>query len=224
MARILGIETSSGLCSAAVLVDGDLYEDTRKMERLHNEYVLELIDRVMQRAGIAPALLDGVAFGCGPGSFTGVRIAASVAQGIAFGGNACVLPVASTLALADAAGVAESDAVSGVIPIIRSRRDAYYFASFEALDGRLVPNREVRLFDAVPDWQELDDPAWHLAGPLPTWLGDLVPPDRCHPDAATDGTTVAHLGLAAFQRGEGQPPEFGLPTYVEGDSPWRASR
>lgn len=224
MSRILGIETSGGLCSAAVLVDGDIIEDTRKMERMHNEYVLELIDGVMRRARLAPTSLDGVAFGCGPGSFTGVRIAASVAQGIAFGANACVLPIASTLALADAARAKEVDMPDGVVAVIRSRRDAYYLASLRCVDGRLVPRREACLFEGPPDWQEINDPRWRLAGPIPSWLAEVVPIERWCTDIATDGAVVARLGLAALLRDEGQAPEFGLPIYVRGDSPWRASR
>ena len=228
MPRILGIETSGELCSVALLVDGDAFEDTRKMQRMHNEHVLELVDTVMRRADAVPGSLDGVAFGCGPGSFTGVRIAASVAQGIAFGSDACVLPIASTLALAEAARAEapgfDADEVQGLISIIRSRRDAYYLAGFQCVDSGLRPHREARLLDRAPAWPELDDPQWRVVGPMPSWLADRVSSRRWLADTATDGTTVAKLGIAAFGREEGRSPEFGLPTYIEGDSPWRPSK
>ena len=85
MTTILALETSRSLCSVAVRQGAELIEDTRKVERLHNEVVLTMVDAVCKSAGLARRGIDVVAFGAGPGSFTGVRIAAAVAQGIAFG-------------------------------------------------------------------------------------------------------------------------------------------
>ena len=125
------------------------------MARAHNEHILELVDGVMAAAGLAPGDLDGVAFGCGPGSFTGIRIAASVAQAIAFGADARVLPVSSTLALARAALEGGVPVGAGVIASIRSRRDAWYLAAFALTGGRLVRHRPDCLFTADPGWPEV---------------------------------------------------------------------
>ena len=100
MTTILALETSRALCSVAVQHNSERTEDTRNVERLHNEVVLTMIDSVCKRLAIHKSTIDVVAFAAGPGSFTGVRIAAAVAQGIAFGAGALVVPVESSRAMA----------------------------------------------------------------------------------------------------------------------------
>lgn len=187
------------------------------MARAHNEHILELVDGVMASAGLEAADLDGVAFGCGPGSFTGIRIAASVAQAIAFGADARILPVSSTLALARAALESGVPIRAGVIASIRSRRDAWYLAAFARSGGRLGRHRRDCLVTADPGWPEVRD-GWVLVGDRPEWL----PPQRaCHADVAVSGGLIARLGTEALAAGQGAAPEFGLPVYLSGDSPWK---
>ncbi len=246
MVRILGIETGPGLCSAALYLDGAVHENTRRMERVHNEHLLALIDEVVAAAGLRSGQLDGIAFGCGPGSFTGVRLAASVAQAAALGAGAKVLPVSSSFALAAAAleqktpgsaasGLKQLDGglpgeaadafvdpnrrseQPGVVTSIRSRRDAFYLASFAIHKGKLLPHRSDRLFDACPDWRDFAA-GWPLAGDPPPWLPAEV---EVLSGVVVAAGLIARLGAAAFADGKGLAPELGLPTYVEGDSPWR---
>ena len=94
------------------------------------------------------------AFGCGPGSFTGIRIAAAVAQAVAFGADARILPVSSTLALATAALEAGRSLGDGVVASIRSRRDAWYLAGFAVTDGELRVRHADCLVTADPGWPE----------------------------------------------------------------------
>ena len=219
MSSVLGIETSRGLCSAAVLSGGAVLEESRKMERAHNEHILELVDGVVAAAGLAPGELDGVAFGCGPGSFTGIRIAASVAQAIALGADARILPVSSTLALAKSALEGGVPVGAGVIAGIRSKRDAWYLAAYAHERGELRTRQPDGLFTADPDWPEVRD-GWLLVGDAPAWW----PPQRSHrPDVTASAGLIARMGAAALAAGRGQAPEFGLPVYLSGDSPWRPS-
>ena len=189
------------------------------MERAHNEHILELVDGVLAAAGLAPPDLDGVAFGCGPGSFTGIRIAASVAQAIAFGADARTLPVSSTGALARA--VLESDVPvgAGIVASIRSKRDAWYLAAFAHAGGVLSAHRPDCLFTADPGWSEVQG-GWVLAGDRPDWWS--THPDW-HADVAVSAGLIARLGAEALAAGEGLAPELGLPVYVQGDSPWKPS-
>ena len=219
MVRVLGIETSRQLCSAALLLDGTVREDTRKMERAHNEHILELIDGLAAAAGMAPQELDGIAFGCGPGSFTGVRIAASVAQAVALGAGASVAPVSSTLALAVAA-VEQLAVADGVVVSIRSRRDAFYLASFSIADGEPAVWRPDQLRTDCPDWADFAN-GWPLVGDLPPWL-PADAPVFC--EVTVGAGLIARLGAKAFAEGRALDPELGLPAYVQGDSPWRSSR
>ncbi|MYH16836.1 MAG: tRNA (adenosine(37)-N6)-threonylcarbamoyltransferase complex dimerization subunit type 1 TsaB [Gammaproteobacteria bacterium] len=215
MVRVLGIETSRQLCSAALLLDGTVREDTRKMARAHNEHILGLIDGLFATAGLTPQELDGVAFGCGPGSFTGVRIAAAVAQALALGAGASVAPVSSTLALAVAA-IEQLPVEEGVVVSIRSRRDAFYLASFRIADGEPAACRGDQLLTACPDWADFAN-GWPLVGDPPPWL----PADASVLSEVTVGAgLIARLGARALAEGGGLDPELGLPAYVQGDSPW----
>ena len=187
------------------------------MERAHNEHILELVDGVLAAAGLEPADLDGVAFGCGPGSFTGIRIAASVAQAIAFGADARMLPVSSTLALARAALECGVPIEAGIIASIRSRRDAWYLAGFEVEDGKLGTRRGDSLVTADPGWPEFLD-GWILVGDRPEWLPSQT---VCYADVAVSAGLIARLGTEALAAGRGGAPESGLPVYVAGDSPFK---
>ena len=219
MSCILGIETSRDLCSAAVVSNGAVREDTRRMARAHNQHILELVDGVMGVAGLSAAALDAVAFGCGPGSFTGIRIAAAVAQAVAFGADARILPVSSTLALATAALEAGRSLGDGVVASIRSRRDAWYLAGFAVTDGELRVRHADCLVTADPGWPEFGA-GWTFVGDRPEWL---APATACYSDIAVGAGLIARLGADAFAQGGGRAPDLGLPVYVSGDSPWQPS-
>jgi len=97
MTRILAVETSTEACSCALWCDGELDEDFALIPRLHTQHLLPMVARLLARAQLGFADLDAIAVGRGPGSFTGLRIAMGVAQGLAFAAGLPLLPV-STLA------------------------------------------------------------------------------------------------------------------------------
>ena len=98
--KLLALETSTEACSCALYVDGTISQRVEFAPRKHAELILPMAEQLLAEAQLLPAQLDGVTFGQGPGSFTGVRIACSVAQGIAFAANIPVAPVSSLAALA----------------------------------------------------------------------------------------------------------------------------
>jgi tRNA threonylcarbamoyladenosine biosynthesis protein TsaB len=109
---ILGVETSTEACSAAVGCDGRIIERYALAPREHNRLILPMIEAVLAEAGVGRTQVDAIAFGRGPGSFTGVRIAAGVTQGIAYALDRPVLPVSTLAALAlQGFDEAEGDAV-----------------------------------------------------------------------------------------------------------------
>ena len=98
---ILAIETTGAACSVALADRGGVREHTRIAPRRHNALVLQMIDDLLSSAGMRPRDLDVVAFSAGPGSFTGVRIGAAVAQGVAFGGDLDVVGVPTSELMAE---------------------------------------------------------------------------------------------------------------------------
>jgi tRNA threonylcarbamoyladenosine biosynthesis protein TsaB len=101
--RLLALDTASAQCSVALLDGERLLTRAVNTARDHAKLLLPMVDEVLKEAGLPLAALDGIAFGRGPGSFTGVRIAAAVTQGLAAGADLPVLPVSDLRALAEAA-------------------------------------------------------------------------------------------------------------------------
>lgn len=98
--KLLAVETATEACSVALIIDGEVHERYALAPKTHTQILLPMLDALMAEAGLKPQQLDALAFGCGPGSFTGVRIATGVIQGIAFGADLPVVPVSTLAALA----------------------------------------------------------------------------------------------------------------------------
>ena len=131
--KLLAIETSTDACSVALAVGDDVRVDHRVEPRRHAQLVLPMIDALLAEAGLARGALDGVAFGRGPGSFTGVRIAASVTQGIALGLDIGVVGVSTLRAIAEGCRRELGDTRVGVA--LDARLDEIYWGAFEARGG-----------------------------------------------------------------------------------------
>jgi tRNA threonylcarbamoyladenosine biosynthesis protein TsaB len=100
--KIVAIDTSSIACSVAILLDGDIKSIDRKLPLQQAQSILPMIDELLTQYKVDLKQLDALAFGCGPGSFTGVRIATSVIQGLGFALNLPIIPISSLAALAQA--------------------------------------------------------------------------------------------------------------------------
>ena len=101
--NILALDTCTESCSTALLYQGELFECIEMTQRGHSELILGMLDNVLSQAGIGLSAIDALAFGRGPGSFTGVRVGVGVAQGIAFARDIPVIPISSLAAVAQGA-------------------------------------------------------------------------------------------------------------------------
>jgi tRNA threonylcarbamoyladenosine biosynthesis protein TsaB len=120
---ILALDTSTEACSVALWADGAVTERF-ELGSQHSERILPMTQEALAEAGVALTQIDAVAFGRGPGSFTGLRICAGVAQGLAFGADVPVLPVSSLAALA------QGIEAPGVLAAFDARMDQLYWGAY----------------------------------------------------------------------------------------------
>ncbi|WP_101675212.1 tRNA (adenosine(37)-N6)-threonylcarbamoyltransferase complex dimerization subunit type 1 TsaB [Alloalcanivorax mobilis] len=213
--RILAIETATDACSVALWQDGRVLERFEPGARRQTERVLPLVDAVLAEAGVRLADLDALAFGRGPGAFTGVRVATSVIQGLAF---ACDLPVAPISTLA-ACALAAFDAHPGhprVIAAFDARMGELYLGAYHCQgdEARVV------LEDGLFDPEKVPEPGgddWLLAGSGVAYEEAIRARIRV---AAVDiGVTpragaVARLAAPLVARGLTVPAEQAQPVYL----------
>ncbi len=128
--KILAVETSTEYCSVALWQDGTVSERCELVGQRHSEVLMAMLDAVLKDSGLGIRNVDGIAFGKGPGSFTGVRIACGVAQGLALGADVNVVGVCTLEALAQASGHDK------VIAALDARMGELYLAAYERRNGR----------------------------------------------------------------------------------------
>lgn len=210
--NILAIETSTELCSAALLRDDELFIEEELAPNQHAERLAPMVRRLLARSGVATADLDAIAFGQGPGSFTGLRIACGLAQGLAFGASRPVVPVPSLLALAEQANA------SRVVTALDARMGETYLAAYSRMGG---------------DWEAAIAPGLFPRGALPLlpghdwvatgsgfdafdWLREAYEPQVAlflSGDLPRAGS-LARIAARRLARGEIVLPEAAAPLYL----------
>jgi tRNA threonylcarbamoyladenosine biosynthesis protein TsaB len=210
--NLLAVETSTELCSVALLRGAELFVEETLAENRHSELLVPMVRRILERGRLAPAQMDAFAFGQGPGSFTGIRIACGFVQGLAFGADRPVVPVPSLLALAAATNE------SRVITALDARMGEAYLAAY-ARNG--------------PDWDEVIAPRLVAEGDLPPlpgrrwaatgsgferhpWLREAY---RASVEMRYDGDlpragAVARVAEQRFLRGAAVPAAQAAPLYL----------
>jgi tRNA threonylcarbamoyladenosine biosynthesis protein TsaB len=233
MTVTLCIETSSAYCSLALALEDQVFFRHEELKRRHNEEVLPLLDALYQEAGVVPRDTGLIGFGAGPGSFTGVRIAASIAQGVAMASDCSVVPMAgSEILLRSALAQPKQRRKNGaslVLPskswltVVSSRADAYYLALYtvsEENENLITVVHEDRLYTECPQWLQIGQQSLSLVGPRPPWLSEALVFEQTL-DLAPNAQAMIQTVRRAGSLGQSQPAQQALPIYVEGDSPWK---
>lgn len=128
MPTILAIETSSELASCALLRDGTVSSRESSGVRTHSASILPMVQELLKEAGVALRDVDAIAFGAGPGSFTGVRTACGIAQGLAFGASRPVVPVVTLPAMALACR--QQSGATEILTVLDARMGEVYWAQY----------------------------------------------------------------------------------------------
>lgn len=150
--KLLALDTSSVACSVAIELDGSLFEQHEEQPREHTRLLMPMIRSVLRDAGVQLADLDAIVLGNGPGSFIGMRIAASVAQGLAFGTALEIAPVSSLAAVAVRV-FAESDATEVAVAQDARMNEVYLGIYKREADELPAPRIAERLqaMDVIPE-------------------------------------------------------------------------
>lgn len=211
--RILALDTSTEYCSTALWTDAGLIERDVHAGQRHSELLLGMIDEVLRAAGVPLEALDGIAYGEGPGSFTGLRIACGVTQGLAFAAGLPVAGVSTLLALAQG-----TDA-DRVVCCMDARMNQVYHAAYRRATGGW----------AVVQPPALDSPS---EVPLPAedgWVGcgsgfAAYGPQlearygsrlaRVLPERYPRARDIAQLAAAQFEAGKGLHADAAAPCYI----------
>ncbi|GGL93132.1 tRNA (adenosine(37)-N6)-threonylcarbamoyltransferase complex dimerization subunit type 1 TsaB [Pseudomonas asuensis] len=214
MPTLLAIDTATEACSVALLHEGSVMCRYEVIPRMHAQKVLPMIQELMAESEIALSAVDAIAFGRGPGAFTGVRIAIGVVQGLAFGLDRPVLPVSNLAALAQRAY--RERGVNQVAAAIDARMDEVYWGCYR-LEQEVM---QLTGAEAVlpPEQVYLPETAtgeWFGAGTGWSYVGRMVVPVT-----ETDSNLLPHakdiltLAVPAWTRGDAVPAEEAQPVYL----------
>jgi tRNA threonylcarbamoyladenosine biosynthesis protein TsaB len=212
--RLLAIDTATERCSVALRLDGKVVERSSEQPRGAADLVLPMVESVLQEAGVRLTDLDGIAYGRGPGAFTGVRIGVGVVQGLAFGAGL------QTVGISNLAAVAQQVARAGdrILVCMDARMNQVYWSSFVREQGaELVTPLAAERVDAPEvvtdgDYTVLAGTGFKAYPQLPARLatGDRIVHETVLPKASD----IALLAEAEFRAGRAKPAAEAEPVYV----------
>ncbi|MGP6445609.1 tRNA (adenosine(37)-N6)-threonylcarbamoyltransferase complex dimerization subunit type 1 TsaB [Rahnella aceris] len=225
--RILAIDTATEACSVALYDQGETLAHFELCAREHTQRILPLVQQILAEAGLSLKQLDALAFGRGPGSFTGVRIGIGIAQGLSLGAELPLLPVSTLLTMAQ--GAYRQTGAEQVLAAIDARMGEVYWGEFtrntqgvwsgentetvikpEQLLARTV-ERNGRFATVGTGWEAYP----HLLGESP--VADLFDGKMLLPQAED----MLPLALQLWENGIRVNPEDAEPTYLRNEVTWK---
>lgn len=229
MPCILAIDSSTDACSVAITTTSGIQQKLSVVPREHTQRLLPMVESLLAEHQLALSQCDAIAYGAGPGSFTGLRIGLSVAQGLAYGADIPLVPVSTLKAMAQTAVrlqvVSDGDCI---IPVIDARMDEVYWSAYTVVDQQLNTLTEDSMShpeQAAILTQEQDfDVDQGIKGVGSGWRYDVLQ------KRATDGYTedfypqahdVATLALGEYATGNTVSPLEATPVYLRNEISWQ---
>ncbi len=242
--KVLALDCSTEWCSVALLSQyvgkNKIVERSEQASRKHTQYLLPMVDEVLTESQTRLDQIDAIAFACGPGSFTGLRICIGAVQGLAFGAGLPVVPVSTLKAQAQSLldveqapkfnrTAADSYAIEPgdiILSTLDARMDEVYWAAYRVDDGRLVALGDERL--TAPEMLELEMPhdsckilalgSGHTyCQRMPVLLRGV----HWFSQAYSIARSVAQLALPEVERGATLPAEQATPVYLRDEVAWQ---
>ncbi len=217
--KILALETSSDWCSCALLMGNELLVRAAHTPQRHNQQVLPMIQGLLAEAGVVMGGLTAIAFGAGPGAFTGVRIATSVAQGLGLASGIGLAPISSLAAVAHDGWRRHHQ--RNLLVAFDARRGEVYWGGYRFSEDAMAPT--VVIAEAVSEPQQVNVP------PSDLWVGSGSGWDRYRPllaarvadrlkaviaDQQPQAASIAALALPVVANNALLAPQHALPNYL----------
>lgn len=224
--KILAIDTSTENCSVALAIGDTHYIRSEVAPRDHAKKILPMVDEVLKEAGVALNDLDALAFGRGPGSFTGVRIGIGIAQGLAFGASLNVIPVSTLEAMAQ--GAYRLSKSTSVAVAIDARMSEVYWARYQFVASgkwQLIDDECVIAPEQLIATSRADDELWVSAGT--GWetyveiLNNLPYAVSESPVRFPEAEDMLELAKVRFANGEWVSAEHAEPVYLRDTVTWK---
>ncbi|GAB3004682.1 tRNA (adenosine(37)-N6)-threonylcarbamoyltransferase complex dimerization subunit type 1 TsaB [Psychrosphaera aestuarii] len=222
--KLLALDAATEACSVAIKLDERIFSYFEVCPQQHSQKLLPGVETLLKESKLSLEQFDGILYGCGPGSFTGVRIGVSITQGLAFGADLPVLGVSNLALMAQQA--IEEHGAEQVIAAIDARMSEVYFAIYNNIDGVAVAT----LADMVCKPESIDlsdfklsDNAIAVGTGWGTYQEILSSKVKCEisnitlPDVKFGFTLVEDK----FKNGEGLPAELAQPNYVRDEVTWK---
>lgn len=227
MTGILAIDTSTEACSVAVWIDGQCREEYERIPRQHSQKLFPMLQSMLPRGGLRDSGIDAIAYTCGPGSFTGLRIGVSAVQGLAFASDLPTIGVSTLATQAQTAlrtGVASADAL--VLSTLDAQIQEVYFALCRFEDGLAVLQQAAQVCtpDKMPAFagqsrmQAIGSGLRHVDS-MPAQLRARL--ELQEPSLLPSARDLVPLALAAIARGEAQAARAAQPVYVRDEITWK---
>ncbi|NOT65408.1 MAG: tRNA (adenosine(37)-N6)-threonylcarbamoyltransferase complex dimerization subunit type 1 TsaB [Methylotenera sp.] len=211
--NLLALDTSTEYLSLAIQKGGEIFTFDLNAGQTHSQIILTQIQALLEAANMQLSNLQGLAFGAGPGSFTGVRVAAGVAQGLGFGANLPVVGICTLLALAEASGADK------VIACLDARMGEVYHAAYEKIGGEWQANIEPGLYkpEAAP---VIQGTGWVGAGSGWQTYGEQLGAvyaeniQATQPQLLPTASAILKLAQPIFANGNAKPASEAMPIYI----------
>jgi len=224
--KILAVDTATENCSVALMVGDDVISRCEYAPREHTTKILPMVDTVLAEGGLKLGQLDALAFGRGPGSFTGVRIGIGIAQGLAFGADLPMLGISTLAAMAQ--GTYRVHQSEQVLSSIDARMGEIYWGQYlRQADGdwRVIDSELVIRPEGLVEQFSADNGIWLTAGtgwesyaePLAQLKVQMEKGTVLYPDSQD----MVHLAKFALARGESVSAEHASPVYLRDTVTWK---
>lgn len=226
MSKYLAIDASTEACSVALSLENNLYSDFELCPQSHSVVLLPMVDRLLKQAKIKLSELDGLVFGRGPGSFTGVRIGVGVAQGLAFSAELPVVGVSTLQTMAQQAY--EKYQQTEVIAVIDARMSEVYAGFYRVNDkGIMTAVVDETVLPPADLAEYLKEHTQQSYGVGTGW--DAYPAElsslKTNPDSPEvlfpDASAMLPIATQEFHAGKGVSAEHAQPVYVRDTVSWK---